>query len=431
MTSEQAIKAIHGLPRMGSAPTLERTRRLLAQLGDPQKQLKFVHVAGTNGKGTVCSLTASMLRYAGFKTGLTISPAVLDFRERFQIDGKMMDKRTLGTLTKKVMAAVEELVAQGYESPVEFEVITAIAVLWFAQEQCDIVVMETGLGGRYDSTNAVTDEDNLLACVITCIGMDHTAELGNTLSAIAAEKAGIMKQGRPVICYPDQPKEALQELLVEASRKDCEWICPELEDLEILKGRRLENHINYGGYEARLRYPGYHQALNAMLAVETCLALWRNYDYDISDEAILAGLESCDLPARIEVMHRHPYVILDGSHNGDGGRVLAETLEKAGFEKESLVGIIGMLADKEIDSYLAPLEDTFSKVFCVKPSNSRALTAEEMAEKARYHLEAEACEDLEEAVRKALAEESAGVVVCGSLYLAAEARPILKKAVKG
>ena len=430
MTTEQAISALHTLPRFGSEPTLGRMRRLLARLGDPQKQLKFVHVAGTNGKGTTSSLVASMLRHAGFKTGLTVSPAVLDFRERFQVNGEMIPKRTFAALTKQVMQAVAALTEDGFESPVEFEAITAIAVLWFAQEECDIVVMETGLGGRFDPTNAVADEENLLAAVITCIGLDHIDVLGGSLAGISAEKAGIMKQGCPVVCYPEQPKEALQELLVEASRKDCEWICPEIEDLERLPGRRLENHINYGGYEARLRYPGRHQALNATLAVETCLALWRNYDYDISDEAILAGLESCDLPARIEVLRRRPYLILDGSHNPDGGRALAAALEKAGFEKERLVGVVGMMNDKQVDDYFAPLADTFSKVYTVTPQAPRSLTAQQLAEKARFHLEAHPCDSLEEALRLAMAEESEGVVVCGSLYLAAEARPLLKKLAK-
>ena len=426
MTADQAIEKLHGLPRMGEA-TLERMKKLLKKLGDPQEQLKFVHIAGTNGKGTVCSLTAAMLREAGLKTGLTISPYVLDFRERMQINGEMIPKRTLATLANRVLAACGEMQDESGESPVEFEAVTAVALLWFAQENCDIVVMETGLGGRYDATTAATNENNLLVSVITRIGLDHTELLGETLAEIAQEKAGIMVQGRPVICYPEQPKEALAELLVEASKKDCEWICPEPEDLEIYKGRKLENHINYGGYEARLNYPGRHQALNAMLAVETCLTLWRNYDYDIPDEPILAGLESSDLPARIEVLARHPFLILDGSHNEDGGKALAATLEEAGFEEESLIGVVGMMRDKNVDAFLESMSHLFAKVYTVTPENPRAMTAQELADVAKFHLEAIPCESLQQAIKLARAEQSEGVVVCGSLYLAAEARPLLKK----
>ena len=201
MTVQQAIEGIHALPRLGGVPGLDRMRALLAELGNPEQRLQYIHIAGTNGKGTLAAMTASILTHAGYKTGLTISPYVLEFRERFQINGEMIPPRVLAALAQKVLAACETLKARGIE-PVEFEAVTAIALLWFAEENCDFVVLETGLGGRYDATNVIPAP---LVAAITRIGLDHTELLGDTLAQIAGEKAGIIKEGSAVICYPDQP----------------------------------------------------------------------------------------------------------------------------------------------------------------------------------------------------------------------------------
>ena len=192
MTTQQAMEALHALPRLGSGkPGLERMRNLLAHLGNPEEQLQCVHIAGTNGKGSLAAMTAAILTAAGYKTGLTISPYVVDFRERFQIDGEMIPPRTLASLTQKVLDAIAAIHEEGGEAPVQFEAITALALLWFAREKCDLVVLETGLGGRYDATNVVP---HTLVAAITKIGYDHMELLGDTLDKIAAEKAGIIKE---------------------------------------------------------------------------------------------------------------------------------------------------------------------------------------------------------------------------------------------
>ena len=428
MTTQQAIEALHALPRMGQgAPGLARMQNLCDHLGNPEKELQCIHIAGTNGKGSLAAMTSSILTAAGYKTGLTISPYVVDFRERFQIDGEMIPPRTLANLTEKVLDAIDAIEAEGGEKPVEFEAVTALAFLWFAREKCDLAVLETGLGGRCDATNVVPHK---LVAAITKIGYDHMEVLGDTLDKIAAEKAGIIKEGTVVVNYPDQPAEAMGPILTAAAEAHTSIITPDKDDLTLLRGKRLENRIDYGGYRAALGLPGTHQANHAAMAVEIALALWREFGYDISDDAILQGLADARMPARIEVLRRHPLLLLDGCHNPDGAKMLAATLTRADFE-ENLVGVLGVLADKDYKDMLSDLAPCFAKVYTVTPNCPRALSAEELQKEARFHTDAEAADSVADAIRKAVdyADENnlAGVVVCGSLYLAAEARPLLLK----
>lgn len=428
MTTQQAIEALHALPRMGQgAPGLARMQNLCDHLENPEKELQCIHIAGTNGKGSLAAMTSSILTAAGYKTGLTISPYVVDFRERFQIDGEMIPPRTLANLTEKVLDAIDAIEGEGGEKPVEFEAVTALAFLWFAREKCDLVVLETGLGGRCDATNVVPHK---LVAAITKIGYDHMEVLGDTLDKIAAEKAGIIKEGTVVVNYPDQPAEAMGPILTAAAEAHTSIITPDKDDLTLLRGKRLENRIDYGGYRAALGLPGTHQANHAAMAVEIALALWREFGYDISDDAILQGLADARMPARIEVLRRHPLLLLDGCHNPDGAKMLAATLTRADFE-ENLVGVLGVLADKDYKDMLSDLAPCFAKVYTVTPNCPRALSAEELQKEARFHTDAEAADSVADAIRKAVdyADENnlAGVAVCGSLYLAAEARPLLLK----
>ena len=428
MTTQQAIEALHALPRMGQgAPGLARMQNLCDHLGNPEKELQCIHIAGTNGKGSLAAMTSSILTAAGYKTGLTISPYVVDFRERFQINGEMIPPRTLANLTEKVLDAIDAIEAEGGEKPVEFEAVTALAFLWFAREKCDLVVLETGLGGRCDATNVVPHK---LVAAITKIGYDHMEVLGDTLDKIAAEKAGIIKEGTVVVNYPDQPAEAMGPILTAAAEAHTSIITPDKDDLTLLRGKRLENRIDYGGYRAALGLPGTHQANHAAMAVEIALVLWREFGYDISDDAILQGLADARMPARIEVLRRHPLLLLDGCHNPDGAKMLAATLTRADFE-ENLVGVLGVLADKDYKDMLSDLAPCFAKVYTVTPNCPRALSAQKLQKEARFHTDAEAADSVADAIRKAVdyADENnlAGVVVCGSLYLAAEARPLLLK----
>ena len=413
-----ALDWLQSLPRLSGEPGLDRMKALLAALGDPQKRGRYVHIAGTNGKGSVAAFTANILQKAGFKTGLTISPYVLDFRERFQIDGQMIPPETLERLAAKVRAAAETLA----ETPVQFEAVTALALCWFDEEHCDIAVLVTGLGGRFDATNAV---ENTLVAAITRIDLDHTELLGDTVEKIAAEKAGIVKPGCIAVTYPVQEKEALQAIAAACIREKADLVAPEAEDIHLRRGGLFENRMEYGGYEVNLTLPGAHQACNAAMAIEIALALWRQ-GLDIPDEAILEGLEATRFPARIEVLRRQPLVLLDGSHNPAGAAALAATL-KAQRLPQKPAAVLGVLADKAAGEMLRALGESFSTIYAVTPDCPRAMSADELALLASQELPevpAYPCADLGQALDTALGLPQ-GAVVCGSLYLAAQARPML------
>lgn len=413
-----ALDWLQSLPRLSGEPGLDRMKALLAALGDPQKRGRYVHIAGTNGKGSVAAFTANILQKAGFKTGLTISPYVLDFRERFQIDGQMIPPETLERLAAKVRAAAETLA----ETPVQFEAVTALALCWFDEEHCDVAVLETGLGGRFDATNAV---ENTLVAAITRIDLDHTELLGDTVEKIAAEKAGIVKPGCIAVTYPVQEKEALQAIAAACIREKADLVAPEAEDIHLRRGGLFENRMEYGGYEVNLALPGAHQACNAAMAIEIALALWRQ-GLDIPDEAILEGLEATRFPARIEVLRRQPLALLDGSHNPAGAAALAATL-KAQKLPQKPAAVLGVLADKAAAEMLHALGDSFSTIYAVTPDCPRAMSADELARLASQELPevpVYPCADLGQALDTALGLPQ-GAVICGSLYLAAQARPML------
>ena len=415
---QTALEWLQSLPRLSGEPGLDRMKALLAALGDPQKRGRFVHIAGTNGKGSVAAFTANILQKAVFKTGLTISTYVLDFRERFQIDGQMIPPDALERLAAKVRAAAETLT----ELPVQFEAVTALALAWFDEEQCDIAVLETGLGGRFDATNAV---ENTLVAAITRIDLDHTELLGGTVEEIAAEKAGIIKPGCIAVTYPVQEKGALQAIAAACIREKADLVAPEAEDIHLRRGGLFENRLEYGGYEVNLALPGAHQACNAAMAIEIALALWRQ-GMDIPDEAILEGLETTRFPARIEVLRSEPLVLLDGSHNPAGAAALAATL-KAQKLPQKPVAVLGVLADKAVAEMLRALGDCFGTIYAVTPDCPRAMSAEALAELAARELPevpVYPCADLDEALSTALGLPQ-GAVVCGSLYLAAQSRPKL------
>ena len=421
MTYSQAIQKINSLLKFGSRPGLERIGTLLDKMGRPQDKTKFVHVAGTNGKGSVCTILSGVLQAAGYKTGLFISPFIIDFRERIQIDGEMIPEQALCKITEDIMPLVEELAAKD-EIITEFELVMAIAFEWYARSCCDVVVLETGLGGLLDCTNVITTP---LASVITSISLDHTAVLGNTLEEIAFQKAGIIKPKGKTVFYPQQ-EEVNRVILQAVNGRDNTFYSADRYVPELVSSSVKGIHLRFQEQELSLPLIGAHQVKNAAAALAAIAAL-RDGGLVVPDEAVTQGFANAFIPARLELMSENPLVLLDGAHNPGGVKALSDAV-KTYCKGKNTVCIIGMLRDKDSVTSLSYIKGLFSAIIALSPDNPRAMSAEEFAQEARAYFDMVIpMHNKEHAVKRAfeLAGEDGAVVVCGSLYLAAELRPIL------
>ncbi len=420
MTYEEALEKISSLLEFGTRPGLERIEKLLELLGNPQDKLKFVHVAGTNGKGTTCVLISSVLRKSKYKTGLFTSPYVTDFCERMQINGEMISHEELAGLVEKTFPFIEQM-AQNGEIITEFEFITALALQWFAQKSCDIVVLEVGLGGRLDATNVIKTP---LVSVITSISLDHTAILGDTVEKIAYEKCGIIKENGITVCYPDQPTQALEVIKTVASERHNRFVLADMNSVARLSANITGTGLEYRGLLIHLPFIGEHQVKNAVTALAV-LEVLKQEGFPIADHSFEAGFSSASFPARLELLSLSPIVLLDGAHNPDGTAALAAAVKRY-LGGRKVVAIMGMLADKDVTAAVKNLEGLFTRVITLAPSNPRAMDAQQLAELWRAGgTEAEAADSTDEALKNALslAGNEGAVVICGSLYLAGEVRP--------
>ncbi|MBE6830505.1 MAG: bifunctional folylpolyglutamate synthase/dihydrofolate synthase [Ruminococcaceae bacterium] len=421
MTYEEALKKIASLERFGSKPGLERIQKLLQMMGNPQDSLKYVHVAGTNGKGSTCALIASVLKKSRYKTGLFISPYVTDFCERMQINGEKISHEELAEMVEKVFPLVEKMNENG-EVITEFELVTALAFAWFAQKQCDIVVLEVGLGGRLDSTNVIQTP---LVSVITSISLDHTKVLGDTLEQIAHEKCGIMKDGGVTVCYPDQQEEALTVIRKTADERNNHFVLADMKSVVPLSMNLTGTGLLYGELLVSLPFLGEHQIKNAVTVLAVFEVL-KELGYHISGHSIEAGFACASFPARMEVLSANPTVILDGAHNPDAMAALAAAVRKYLPDKK-ITAIVGMLADKDVKSSVKALTGLFSTVITLAPKNPRSMKAEDLAECFRLiGTPAQPMQNEEEALKKGLSMvgEDGALLVCGSFYLAGELRPL-------
>lgn len=442
---EEALSFIHSLYRFGSRPGLARPRRLLGALGDPQAGLRVVHVAGTNGKGSVAAMLASIFRAAGYRTGLYISPYLDEFGERMSVDGQpITPEETAAIVLGQVRPAVEALAPSSApnDQVVEFEATTALGFLYFASRRVDLLVSEVGLGGRFDATNVV---DRPLLSVITSIGLDHTDRLGATVPLIAAEKAGIIKRGAPVVSAPQTP-EALAVVQAAARRRDCPFY---LADGVTRRSSSLGGQVidfSGPGFPAEegmvLPLLGSHQLDNAAAALTAAGVLRERGQVPRLDSGSLRrGLAATLWPGRFEVFGGgpdggaggapgRPTIVVDGAHNPPGAVALAAALREFAPGRR-LILVLGILGDKDVGGYLdvllPPAMANVAAVFTCRPSSPRARSPEDLATRvaaACPGLPVEARATVTEALRQAVALAGPGDVVCvaGSIYQLGEAR---------
>lgn len=423
MTEQQALKYIHSLNRFGIKPGLERITALLDRLGDPQNELSVIHIAGTNGKGSTATAINNIMQAAGKKTGLFISPYVLDFKERIQVNNEYITSFALGELTERVAKAAKEVGEELMDAVTEFEFITAVAFLYFKQTACDIVVLETGLGGRLDSTNVIKSP---LATVITKIALDHTAVLGDTITEIAKEKCGIIKKGSPVITHCSQPGDALLEVAKTAEQKNADAYIVSQNDITDLNVYEFGSTFKYKGVDIEVNMPGNHQVENMSLAAQTALAL------DIPKFAIKTGIQKTIFSARLEVINKKPLVLLDGAHNPNGAEALSRYLDEFNIKP---VAVIGMMRDKNCQEVIKMLASRCQSVITVEvKGNDRAATNDELCVLAKKYCK-DCCmaEDYLLALnlaRQKSIEINSPVLICGSLYLASDIRDLAIKTLK-
>lgn len=398
-------------------PGLDRIKILLERLGSPEKDLRCIHVAGTNGKGTVCSFLASVLKEAGYKTGLYTSPYIVDFRERIRVDGEMISEKDLEEVTETVKAEIEKLRSEDIIIT-EFEAVTAAAFLYYKNAGCDFVVLETGLGGRFDATNVI---ESPLASVIVSISLDHVNILGNTISEIAFEKCGIIKKGCPVVTNSAQQTDALSVIKEQSEIKNSKLIVADVNAIKVIDESIKGSKIVYSDRNIFVPFPGNHQRENCITAI-TVIDLLKEQGTIISEKAIADGIRKTRNPARCEVVSEKPLVILDGCHNEDSARALCSVMEKH-LKDKKITAIMGMMADKDIDKVLSMMMPYFDKVYTVTPSNPRAMSREELCEKIKKHgTQAESIDLSKDMLDKIIEimNEDEVLIVCGSLYLCSD-----------
>ena len=423
----EAREYIDNAAKKGSILGLESIERLMKELGNVQDKIKVLHIAGTNGKGSTLAYISEILKQAGYKVGKYTSPAVFDYREIFTINGEYIGKDKYALLMSKIKEAVEKIENKGFETPTAFEIETALAYLYFYEENCDFALIETGLGGDMDATNVVK---NTLVSIITPISLDHTQFLGETIEEIATHKAGIIKENSCVI-VAKQSEEAKEVMIKVANEKSSDYVlCGTPSNVSFEMDRTIFNYVSVGGKKyskISTMMLGDFQPENIVTAIETIEAI-RRKGYNIENTSIYDGIAKAIWHGRFEKISEKPDIYFDGGHNPGAGSRIKKSVEIY-FTNRRIVYIIGVLADKDYDSVLKITGGLASDIITVTPNNSRALLSEELKNTAKkYNDNVISADTIDEAVKIALsmATKEDVIMIFGSLSYLGEVKSIIR-----
>ncbi len=428
MTYLEALETIHDFGRFGSKLGLSRMSKLMSLLDNPQDQVKVIHVAGTNGKGSVCRYIYSILMAGGYKVGLYTSPYLEKFTERMELDGYEIPEPEVAVYAQKVLEKVNSMVAEGFESPTEFEVITAMAFCYYADEQVDFLVLEVGLGGTGDSTNIIKTPE---VCIITSISYDHMDYLGESLEEIASEKAGIIKIEVPVVVFvrDESAKGVIKSAALSKNSSFYDATIYPVSNLsESLTESIFDVMIEEKLYsDVKISMIGVHQVDNAVCALTAIQILQSKKTITLNDQQVYNGLVNARQTGRLEILGVNPYIVIDGAHNEAGASALAKVI-KTHFAGKRILLILGMLKDKKIDRILTELLALTDDIVATEPDNSRKLEAIKLAEFIAIRgKECFVMPDIKDAVSYALKhkENFDLVIFAGSLYLIGKVRGMI------
>ncbi|MDD6273377.1 MAG: bifunctional folylpolyglutamate synthase/dihydrofolate synthase [Clostridiaceae bacterium] len=423
MTYHEALAYIEGTATFGGKPGLRRIRALCERLGNPQDRVRVVHITGTNGKGSTAAMTASVLKQAGYRVGLFVSPYVDDFRERIQFNGELIAREELVQELENLLPHIAALREQGFMHPTQFEMETAMAFSYFARKNCDFAVIEAGVGGLMDCTNLVKTTE---VAVLTSISLDHTAVLGPTVADIARDKCGIIKNGCDTVMTPYQPAEAVSVIEAACRERGARLTVPDMQHVSVLSRSLIGSRIRYDGMELYIPMAGEYQIRNAVTVVEICRALQQR-GAALTWDAIAGGISAAHMPGRFETVRNTPLCILDGGHNPGAIEALCRNLDES-LNGRRLIVVMGMFADKDYVSCVKNIASRADLFIATSSGQPRSQEARTLAGIAKQYCH-DVCwnPDIAVASRVALGLASHGdvILVCGSIYNIAPARAVL------